>query len=237
MASMTRAVAPSRLRAWRAVDLRWLAVCVIGAIVSGVAAWAVVVGWVPLDVVPADTLFGIACGILVAEWFFAAMLVAIYPDRRAAHAQHPEPTPTDATPSDHAAIEPAPVKPARAEVARAEPARVEPGRAEISRAEPAAAKPAPSEPAPAKPARKGRAAIEQTQVIELPAALMEPAPQTGLALVVTKSAPKPEVDALQERIESLTAALTLTTAAENLEQVGSIAQQALAADIQQASRG
>ncbi len=64
----------------------------------------------------------------------------------------------------------------------------------------------------------------------LPVLVVKPEPEPPAPRAL--SAPEPGRTELQDRIEHLTAALTLTAAAENLEQVGAIAQQALAEDIQ-----
>jgi len=199
VAALIRPASPGRARTWRDLDLRWLAVCLVGAIVSAVAAWSVLAGRVPLDAVPPDTVFAVACAILVAEWFIAAVMVAIYPDRAA-------------DPGPPAASVAAPEPPARPEppalTARPEPPVL------TARTEPPVLTARPEPPAlpPMKPA----------PVALAPATAKPAAPQP----------PAPEIEALQERIEHLTAALTLTAAAENLEQVGAIAQQALAEDIQ-----
>jgi hypothetical protein len=119
----------------RGADRRYLALCLVGAVVSASAACAVLIGQVPVGAVPAGGVLAAACAILAMEWLFAAALLVIRADR--------------------------PVQ--------------EPG------------------------------AVQG----------FEPA----------------DVGALQDRIEQLTAALTLAAAAEDLNRVGAIVEDALAADL------
>jgi hypothetical protein len=236
VAPLIRSSVPRRPRSWRDIDLRWLAICLVGVAVSAMAAWAVLVGGVPLDVLPADTVFALACAVLVVEWFFAAVLVAIFPDR--AGAPVPAEPGAPAEPAERspdlaqdttelvmptAELDPAPpAEPVPAPIAELEPA---PPAEPVKPAEPVPAEPVPVGPVPAEPVRPAEA-VQPAEPVR--PALMVPV-RNGVAVVPT------EVGELQERIDYLTAALTLTAAADNLEQVGAIAQQALADDIRHAA--
>jgi len=176
---------------WRNADGRYLLVCLVGAAVSAVAAWAALIGYVPLTVVPPSALVAGVCAVLAFEWLFAAVLVALRAERATT-------------------------------AAGAEPgAEPEPGGEPESAAKPTP----PEEPEPlAKAEHVGApergAGGEHVALSESPA---EPADDA-------------EIAALQERIGQLTAALTLTAAAVDLQQVGAIVQHALTADLQLAGR-
>jgi len=153
----------------RSADRRYLLVCLVGAAVSAAAAWAALVGLVPLTVVPASVLVAGVCTVLAFEWLFAAVLVAARAERPTA-----SPEPAEAT--------------------------------------------SPPEPAPVSADATGETAPAETATGE-----------TASAEATAGTAA--ETAALQERIGQLTAALTLTAAAEDLQQVGAIVQHALTADL------
>jgi len=196
------------------VDRRYLGVCLVGAVVSAAATWAVVVGRVPLDAVPAAPLVAGACAILALEWLLAAVIVAIALGRADAA---PEPA---AEPAAPAALESAAREPAA-------PAALEP-------AAPAAPEPPPV-PAPvALPASMPAEVLPPRP--KPPAVVLPPRPGPPAVVEVTVASAEPEIAVLQDRIGQLTAALTLTAAAEDLHHVGVIVQQALTADLRLAEQ-
>jgi len=183
------------------VDRRYLGVCLVAPVVSAAASWAVVVGRVPLDAVPAAPLVAGACAILALEGPLTAVIVAIALGRADAA---PEPA---AEPAAPAALEPA------------APAALEPPPVPAPVALPASV---PAEVLPPRP--------------KPPAVVLPPRPGPPAVVEVTVASAEPEIAVLQDRIGQLTAALTLTAAAEDLHHVGVIVQQALTADLRLAEQ-
>jgi hypothetical protein len=178
---------------WHVNDLRYLAACAVGAVVSAAAAVAVAIGGVPLGAVPPDLLVAGACGLLAVEWVLVGVVATVYA-RRGADEQ-----------------------PARA---------VE----TLTVVEAAAV----GTPAVEAPVADGPAAVGARSA-RLPDAGLPDAglPDAGLpdAGLPDAGLPDPLARAMEERIDQLTAALTLAANATDLHQVGVIAREALATDL------
>jgi len=109
----------------RAIDLRYLVACLVGAVVSAAAAWAVAVGGVPLDVLPSNVVLGGACALLAVEWVLAGVLATVY-YRRAPLAQAlAEPAAAESAVLESAVLESAVRESAVRESAVREPAVLE----------------------------------------------------------------------------------------------------------------